>query len=160
MLTSKRNHTMVNLCQFPQKSWKISRSSDKIQKLHQQSGKRIRLSLYFRSMILKRRESRKISSKSSCRDQTQMSASQEKYPMSKLTKQTKFLINGIKTPTEFLPGRNLERVPTNGSGDKLILKQCKRLQMTFLRNLTNLKCKVKTKNQKRWQQRHSACKGP
>ena len=150
---------MVNHCQFPQKNQRINRNSDRTQKLLQLSGKKIRSSLYSKSMIPKRRGSIKTSLKSLCRDQTQMSASQEKFPMSRLTKQRKFLISGIKILTVFLPGRSLEKVPTGGNGDKLTLKQCKRLLMTFSRNLTNLRCKVKTRNQKRWLQRHSVYKG-
>ena len=88
-----------------------------------------------------------------------MSASLVRFPIFKHTRWKKSLTLGIKIQMEYSLGKSSEREQINGNGDRSILKECKRLLMTFSQSRTNTRCREKTRNQRRWPQKHFDCKG-
>ena len=88
-----------------------------------------------------------------------MSASLVRCLIFKHTRWMRSLTSGIKIQMEYSLGKSSERVQTNGNGDRSILKECKRLLMTFSQSRTNTRCREKTRNQRRWPQKHFDCKG-
>ena len=110
-------------------------------------------------MILKRKESRRISSKNWWKDWSQMNALSVRCPISKYTKWKRSSTSGTLTQMGYSLGKSSERVQTNGNGDRSILRECRKLLTIFSQSRTNTRCKAKTRNQRRWPQKHFDCKG-